>query len=153
MKRHVLSVTVASMFATALIAAQGTSQQQQQQQQQQREQQRGQEVTLTGCVTQGSSPTVFLFEGSREGAQGAAGSAQQQQQRAAEKKSYVLVAGTEDLQLKNHLNHEVRITGMAENKTPPTPPAGQKVEEKDLPKLTAKSITMVADRCTTTLGK
>jgi hypothetical protein len=51
--------------------------------------------------------------------------------------------------LSNHLNKEVTVTGEAELKTPPTPPAGQKVQEKDLPKFTAKAVSVVADRCTT----
>jgi len=63
--------------------------------------------------------------------------------------TFVIVAGTEDLMLKNHVNHEVTITGSAEAKVAPVPPAGQTVAEKDLPKLTAKSVTMVSDRCTT----
>jgi hypothetical protein len=33
-------------------------------------------------------------------------------------------------------------------KTAPTPPAGQKVAEKDLPKFSAKMVTTVSDRCT-----
>ena len=144
MKRQVFSVIVASVFATGLIAAQGSAQQQPPPpQQQQQAQQKAPEVTITGCVIQGSSPTVFLFEGSRTNPQ----------DRNEKTKTYLLVAGTEDLKLKDHLNHEVRITGMAENKTAPTPPAGQQVAEKDLPKLTAQSVTMVADRCTTTLAR
>lgn len=134
MKRHVLSVIVASVFATGLVAAQGAGAQQPQPQTQ-----KAPEATITGCIIQGSSPTVFILDAART-------NPQDQQEKA---KTFVLVAGTEDLKFKDHLNHEVRITGVAESKTPPTPPAGQKVAEKDLPKLTAQSVTMVADRCTT----
>ncbi len=139
MKRHVLSVIVASVFATGLVAAQGSTQQPPPQPQTQK----APEATITGCVIQGSSPTVFILEAARTNPQ----------DRNEKVKTYVLVAGTEDLNLKNHLNHEVRVTGVAESKTPPTPPAGQKVLEKDLPTLTAQSVTMVADRCTTSLSK
>ena len=139
MKRQVLSVIVASVFATALVAAQGAGAQQPPAQNPPAQAQKAPETTITGCVIQGSSPTVFILETARLNPQ----------DRNEKAKTYVLVAGTEDLNLKNHLNHEVRVTGMAESKTPPTPPAGQKVAEKDLPKLTAKSVTMVADRCTT----
>lgn len=136
MKRHVLSVIVASVFATGLVAAQGAGSAPPQQPPQT---QKAPEATITGCVIQGSSPTVFILEAARLNPQ----------DRNEKVKTYVLVAGTEDLQFKAHLNHEVRVTGVAESKTPPAPPAGQKVAEKDLPKLTAQSVTMVADRCTT----
>ena len=38
--------------------------------------------------------------------------------------------------------------GQAEAKTAPEPQPGKKVDEKDLPKLQAKSLTMVSDTCT-----
>jgi len=135
MKRQVLSVIAGSLFATALVAAQSAQPQTAQPQQTQR----APEAVVTGCVIQGSSATVFILDSARTNPQ----------DRNEKAKTYLLVAGTEDLQFKDHLNHEVRVTGVAENKTPPTPPAGQKVAEKDLPKLTAQSVTMVADRCTT----
>ena len=139
MKRQVLSVIVASVFATALVAAQGAGAQQPPQPQPQGQAQKAAETVITGCVIQGSSPTVFILETARLNPQ----------DRNEKVKTFLLVAGTEDLKLKDHLNHEVRVTGLAEAKTIPTPPAGQKVPEKDLPKLTAQSVTMVADRCTT----
>lgn len=131
MKRQVLSVIVGSVFATGLLAAQAATPPQ--------AAQKAPEAAVTGCVIQGSSATVFILDGARLNPQ----------DRNEQAKTYVLVAAAEDLQFKNHLNHEVRVTGVAEAKTPPTPPAGQKVAEKDLPKLTAQSVTMVADRCTT----
>ena len=139
MKRHVLSVIVASVFATGLVAAQGAGAQQPPQTQPAPQTQKAPEATLTGCVIQGSSPNVFILDAART-------NPQDQKEKA---QTFLLVAGTEDLKFSAHLNHEVRITGVAESKTPPAPPAGQKVAEKDLPKLTAASVTMVADRCTT----
>ena len=111
MKRQVLGVIVSSVFTAGLVAAQTQQppppppQQQQQQPAPQREQQKAPEVTVTGCVIQGSSPTVFIFDQVRTNPQ----------DRNEKTKTYVLVAGTEDLMLKDHLNHEVRITGLAEN--------------------------------------
>jgi hypothetical protein len=134
MKRHVLSVIVASVFATGLVAAQTAGSAQQPAQSQ-----KAPETAITGCVIQGSSPTVFILDAARM-------NPQDQNEKA---KTYLLVAASEDLAFNKHLNHEVRVTGIAEAKNPPTPPAGQKVAEKDLPKLTAQSVTMVADRCTT----
>jgi hypothetical protein len=141
MKRQVLSVIVASVFATGLLAAQGAGTAQDPPKPPPQAQ-KAPEVTITGCLIQGSSPTVFLFDAARL-------NPQDKNERA---KTYLLVAGTEDLKFKEHLNHEVRITGLAEAKTVPNPPAGQKVAEKDLPKLTAQSVTMVADRCTTSIN-
>jgi len=95
------------------------------------------DVTVTGCIIQGSGPNVYILENAKINKDDTAEKA----------RSFVIVSAGEDLSFKPHLNHEVRVTGMAEAKVPPTPPAGQKVAEKDLPKLTAKSVTMVADRC------
>ena len=135
MKKSVFGVIVGSLFAAATIAAQGQSVQQPQQPQQDKPK----DVTVTGCVIQGSSPTVFLLDAARF-------NPQSKEEKA---RTYVIVAGTEDLMLGNHLNKEVTVTGEAELKTPPTPAAGQKVQEKDLPKFTAKAVSVVADRCTT----
>ena|SRR5215471_866832 len=96
------------------------------------------EVTLTGCVTQGSGPTVFILDNARA-------NPRDQNEKG---KAYLLVAATEDLGLAKHLNHQVSVTGISEVKMPATPPAGQKPAEKDLPKLTAKTVTMVSDTCT-----
>jgi hypothetical protein len=42
---------------------------------------------------------------------------------------------------------EVTVTGAPEQTKPPTPMPGQKVDEKDLPKLSAKSVVSLADTC------
>jgi hypothetical protein len=62
-------------------------------------------------------------------------------------KTFVLVSGAEKLEFTTHLNKKVKISGSAENKTVPTPKAGEKVDEKDLPRLTVRSVTHVADTC------
>lgn len=132
MKRFVISMLGSLAVATTLVAAQN------QPKPAAPAQNNPGDVTITGCVTQGSSPTVFLL-----------GNARMNARDTNEKgKDYILVAASEDLSLKTHLNHEVTVTGNAEMKAAPMPPAGQKVQEKDLPKLTAKSITEVADTCT-----
>ena len=94
------------------------------------------EVTLTGCLVQGSGPAVFVFENVRKDPKSTTEPAVK----------YMVVASAADLNLRQHLNHEVRITGTPDTKV--APPTSQKVEEKDLPKLTAKSVTMVAETCT-----
>lgn len=104
------------------------------------------EVTLTGCVVQGSSPTVFILD-----------NAKKDPTSATEKGvKYFLASAVEDVDLRAHLNHEVRIVGEVDVKVsadpvtaPPVPPVPPPPTdpEKLLPKLTAKSLTMVSDTC------
>ena len=93
------------------------------------------EITVTGCLVQGSTPAVFIFENVRKDPKSTTEPALK----------YVVIASTEDLNLRNHLNHQVRISGVPDGKV--APPTTSKVEEKDLPRLSAKSVTMVADTC------
>lgn len=121
-----LITTVAVCFAISVSAAAL-------QEQQPTQKQTPPEVTLTGCLVQGSVPTVFIFE-----------NAKKDPKSTTEKGAkYVVVVASEDLNLRTHLNHEVRITGQPDGKPQPT---GQ-VEEKDLPRITAKAVTMVSNTC------
>lgn len=97
------------------------------------------DITLTGCVIQGSAPTVFLLDNARVNTQDPSEKG----------RTFVIVEATQDLNVKTHLDHEVTITGKAEDKIPPIPKPGERVAEKDLPRLQVSSLTMVADRCTT----
>jgi hypothetical protein len=132
MKRFVLASIASLTLAVAAVSAQEP-------QNPPADQKAPPSVTLQGCVIQGSSPTVFILDNARI----------KPEDKTEKGKTYVIVAGTEDLQLQKHVNHEVTITGSAEAKVAPVPPAGQTVAEKDLPKLTAKSVVMVSDRCAT----
>jgi hypothetical protein len=96
------------------------------------------EVTLTGCLVQGSGPTVFILENARVG-----------DDKSGTPEMYYLVADNDTVKLDQDVNHEVQITGVRDNKPQPKVAAGQKPAEKDLPRLTAKTVTSVADRCTT----
>lgn len=133
MKR--LITTLGVCLAIGVGAAAQQQQQQQQQPDPQSQKPATQEVTLTGCLVQGSVPTVFLFDNAKKDP------ANKEEKGV----KYFVVVGTEDLNLRNHLNHEVRIVGIWDGKVAP---ATGKVEEKDLPRFTAKSVTMVADTCT-----
>jgi hypothetical protein len=93
------------------------------------------EITVTGCLVQGSTPAVFIFENVRKDPKSTTEPAVK----------YVVIAATEDLNLLDSLNHQVRIVGLPDGKV--APPTTQKVEEKDLPRLSAKSLTVVADTC------
>ena len=132
MKRVAMGLLASLVVATTVIAAQ------EQAKPPAADQTKPADVTITGCVTQGSSPTTFILDNARM-------NPRDQNEKA---KSFLLVASTEDLGLAKHLNHQVSVTGSADTKMAPPTPAGQKPAEKDLPKLTAKSVTQVADTCT-----
>lgn len=97
------------------------------------------DVTLTGCVIQGSSPAIFLFDNARKNPK----------DKTEKGTRYVIVAVGEDMPLRSNLNHEVELVGQAEVKTVP---AG-KVEEKDLPRFSAKSLTLVSNTCSPAEGR
>jgi len=136
MKRNVIGTLVGFVAASALALAQSTTPPQTPATPQQPA--ASKDITITGCVTQGSSPTVFVLDNAR----------QKPEDRSEKAASFILVASGEDLNFKTYLNQEVQVTGAPEMKTAPTPPAGQKVAEKDLPKFSAKMVTTVSDRCT-----
>ena len=99
------------------------------------QEQKAPDVVLTGCLVQGSAPTIFVFENAKKDAKSDTEKGV----------SYIIVASSPDLNLRTHLNHEVTITGQSDGKTAPA--TGSKFEEKDLPKLTAKNVTMVSNTC------
>lgn len=94
------------------------------------------DVTLTGCLIQGSSPAVFIFENAKKDAKSTSEKGV----------SYIVVATAADTNLRDHLNHQVEISGKPDSKAAPVTGTG-KVEEKDLPKLTAKTVTPVSNTC------
>ncbi len=94
------------------------------------------DLSVTGCLIQGSGPNVFLLEKAKHSVTDKAEKGQ----------TYKLASATEDLNFQRHLNHEVTISGSSDNKMTPSSPA--KADEKDLPTLSAKSLSMVADKCT-----
>ena len=148
MKRVFIGSMSAVLFS-AVLAAQGGQQQTpppppptppQQAQPQVPAQPKAAELTLVGCVAQGTSASVFLFENALDPA------LKDQKPR-----SFRLVSSGEEMDFTSHLNHKVQIIGVLDPKTPPPPPvqAGAKVNEKDLPVFTVKSVSMVATTCST----
>lgn len=93
---------------------------------------------LTGCLLQGSDPNVFILDNARVSTQPTT----------VPGKSYV-VTMTDIGGLRAQLNHQVRITGKAEDKVLPAAKPGEKADEKDLPKLTASAVTSIATTCAT----
>jgi hypothetical protein len=94
------------------------------------------QVSLTGCLTQGSMPTVFILEN----AKAATGTTQETATR------YVVVAEAKDVDLLAHLNNEVTLKGATEGAIPPPE---KPVEEKDLPKLRVQTLAVVSNTCAT----
>jgi len=132
MKRQVIGVLTGVLAASALIAAQANAPQQT------KPTTVSSDVTVTGCLTQGSGPAIFILENAR----------QKPEDKTEKAQSYVVVAASEDVPFAANLNHEVSVTGSADALTATPPPAGQKTAEKDMPHFSAKTVTLVADRCT-----
>lgn len=149
MKRQVIGVLAGVLAATALIAAQNSTSSQTASQ----ATKSASDITVTGCLTQGSSPAVFLLENAR----------QRPEDKTEKAQSYVVVASSEDLPFAANLNHEVSVTGTADktaaasgssmgstsssSSSTATASTGQK-DEKDMARFSAKTVTLVADRCT-----
>ncbi len=102
------------------------------------------EVVLTGCIAQGSSSSVFVFDNAKRDPN----SALERGER------YLLTSVVEDVDLRTHLNHEVRIAGEVDLRVSAMPdldpvPSDPKrpVNERTLPRLIAKTITMVSNKC------
>jgi hypothetical protein len=129
MKRQMFGALASLAVAATLVTAQVNGQEPQQQQQ-------TPEVALTGCLIQGSAPTVFILDKARANPEN----------REDPGVSYVLVSQIEDTDLTQFLNHQVRITGTPE---PKEMDPEREQTEKDLPKLTAKAIVNIADTCPT----
>jgi hypothetical protein len=91
------------------------------------------DITLTGCLVQGSSPTVFVLENAKLSTAPAGDKG----------KSYVVVvSGAADL--KPHLDHQVRIVG---GESIAAASADRKEGEASFPRLNARTVTMVANTC------
>ena len=102
------------------------------------------EVVLTGCIVQGTSPTVFIFDNAKKDPDSALEKGER----------YLLTSVIEDVDLRTHLNHLVRIAGEVDLRVSAMPvrePTGSNQprpgEERTLPRLNAKRLTMVSNKC------
>ena len=116
------------------------------------------ESTVTGCLVQGSGPTVFLLQDAKVSAAapspGAAAAARPQASASMDRgTTYRLESetGARGVDFKAYLNRQVSITGKIDAKAEmiamPSDDKMQKVDEKTLGKLTATSLTKLADTC------
>jgi hypothetical protein len=112
------------------------------------------DVTLTGCLVQGSSPTVYILENARSGA--AESSSMAGASAEAKGLSYLVSATATTVDLKSQINHQVSVTGTTEKAAASVAasPSGEasasadrKMSEKDLPKLSAKTVIKIGDTC------
>jgi hypothetical protein len=112
------------------------------------------DATLIGCLVQGSAPNVFIIENAKT-ASSAAGD---------KGKSYVLsvAPGATAVDLRTQVNRQVRIVGITEDgavtvtpssdvarssTTIETPAATVKIEEKDMPKFSVRTVARLGDTC------
>jgi hypothetical protein len=93
-------------------------------------------MTLTGCVVAANSAGAYILDNATE----RLGSNEPP-------RAFRLIGAAEDMDFMQHLNHRVRVVGTAELRTPPTPPAGGKVAERDLPLMSVKTIESLGDTC------
>jgi hypothetical protein len=156
MKRAALSLMLCFAVAGSLYAAQAPSSQQQPSSPApsapapaspaQASQDKPADVTLTGCLVQGSAPSVFILENAKLSTASATDKG----------KSYVVVV-TGAADLKPHLNHQVRIVGAESQIAAASPGASReasqaressaKQDESSFPRLNARTVTMVANTC------
>ncbi len=130
MKHRIMTLGVGFAIVAALVATGQVAGQESQPP-------KAEEMTLTGCVVQGTAPTVFILENAKV----------DRSDRTQKGRSYILVSSVATLSFGEHLNHEVTVTGVTENKLALAPRDDEKVKEADLPKLKATKLVQVATTC------
>ncbi len=131
MKRNLFAVLTGALGAGALVATLGA------QSAPSTTAARSASVTVTGCLTQGSSPSIFILQHAKADAQ----------RKTDPGMDYLVVSGASTVKLAANVNHEVTITGAADMSANASPKAGQKTGERDLPTLEARNLTSIADSC------
>lgn len=136
MSRFSIAAAACVFSASALVA--GAQQQQQQQQQQKQEQEQtpvAKEITVRGCL----SPSVDQQGGyilkSAQGEKGVTGTGLR----------FVIVPDNDGIQLKQHMNTLVQITGPWDGRAQPRP--GITAPENTWPVLRVRTISMVSNEC------
>lgn len=124
-----------SALAVCVLAGAASTGAQQQQQQTPPPPER-QEITVSGCLAQGSMPSVFILENAKS----PTGTTQETSAR------YVVVAESKTVDLLKHVNNEVQLKGAPEGVIPP--PEKQR-DEKSLPRLRASALMLISNTCAT----
>jgi hypothetical protein len=92
-------------------------------------------ATLTGCLRQGSTATVFILRGAS-----ATGQSEPPGDR-------LIVSPASGVALAEHLNQRVSVSGSVWRSGGPAAPAGANTVERALPRLEARTLQVVADKC------
>lgn len=124
-KRVVASLLVTLAIAAGTVAAQSVPQ----------DPPKSADITVTGCLIQGSGPTVFLLDNAKVNPSDTNEKGVR----------YLVINMMEDVNLVANLDHELTIVGTPAYKLDST--IG-KTDESKLPTLTTKSVVVAADRCT-----
>ena len=95
------------------------------------------DVQLVGCLAQGSDATIFILNQARRNPEDAG----------EKPKIYRLLLASAEANLARHVDHEVRVTGLAEAKTMKAPGDGQPIKEDKLPKFTVHTVVPVGEKC------
>jgi len=130
MTRHVFGFMTMTALAVAMVAAQGRGDAPP------REPPKTVDLTLTGCVLEGTDAGVYILNNAV---------AEPRSENAP--RVFRLVSGGDDLDLSLHANHQVQATGRAEIRPVPDPPPNGRVDPRDLPAFAVKTIHSIADRC------
>jgi hypothetical protein len=96
------------------------------------------DVTVTGCVTEGTDAGVYILSNVM---------AKPEIQNIPH--TFRLVGGDADLDFTLHMNHQVQASGRAELKFPPDPAPGGRIDPRDLPAFAVETIQSVSERCLT----
>jgi hypothetical protein len=114
--------------------------------------------SLTGCLIQGSGPTVFLLENAKTSGSTGSMASSSASSRAGESerssssvasssgKTYIVTASASSVDLKSQLNHQVTVTGMGDESASASSQTAR-MNEKDMPKFSAKTVTKISDTC------
>ena len=94
------------------------------------------DLTVTGCVIEGTDAGTFVLSNVR------ATPDVRDVPRA-----FRLVSSGEEMDFTLHSNHQVQAAGTAEFKPPPDGPPGGRVDPRDLPAFSVRTIRSVSDRC------
>jgi hypothetical protein len=101
----------------------------------------GPDLTVTGCVVEGTDAGVYVLTNVVTRPDGSD-----------LPKTFRLVSTGEDLDFALHSNHQVQAVGRAEVKAtaPRETPPGARIDPRDLPAFSVKSMRSVSDRCVAT---
>lgn len=159
MKRNTLAVLGSIVLAGTLVAAQEPTSRQSTS-----ATNKDATMSITGCLVQGSTPTTYVLQHAKISGNDAMASqsgkadatkaetSRNDATKADAGKSFVLTAAAgQNVDFRSQLNRQVTVTGSTDDKlawSAATATPSSMMNEKELPKIVATSVTKVADVCT-----